>query len=290
MSVNPGTVIENPSARFPWLAEIHHPPGQLFYRGEVDFLSTQICVAVVGTRRASPYGLHMAWKLAMELAEAGVAVISGLALGIDGAAHRGALRAGGKTAAILGCGLDRIYPREHTLLADAIVRAGGAILSEYPAGSAIHKSNFPQRNRLVAGLCRGVVVIEAPQKSGALITADLALTQNREVFAVPGPADQQSFGGCHWLIQQGAKLVTSAQDILDEVSQTAVNDRKTNSVAPSELQKSFELAGGFLSFGAVQRLAERSPEGFWSDWSKAVERGSIVESSPQWYSWMPRCE
>ena len=164
----------------------------------------------------SLYGLQSAERLAYDLALRGVTIVSGLARGIDGAAHQGALNASGRTLAVLGCGLSRMYPTEHARLAEQIA-AHGALLSEYPMDTQPMPYNFPRRNRLISGLSRGVVVVEASHRSGALITADCALEQGREVFAVPGPMTSATSHGTHRLIKEGARLVTSVQDILEEL-------------------------------------------------------------------------
>lgn len=167
------------------LRQIPDPPPFLYLRGTLPAGETD-CVAIVGARAASDAGLHMAHRVAMELALKRITVVSGLARGVDAQAHRGALEGNGRTIAVLGCGLDIIYPPEHRKLADSMLEQGGALLSELPLGSAPVPENFPVRNRLIAGLSLGVVVVEAAEKSGSLITARLALEQNRQVFAVPG--------------------------------------------------------------------------------------------------------
>jgi DNA processing protein len=171
-------------------------------------------IAVVGARACTAYGRTVAERLGRELAAAGVTVVSGLARGIDGCAHRGALAAGGRTVAVLGTGLDRIYPPEHRRLAGAIVDAG-ALFSEFPLGAEPEPWHFPLRNRVISGLARGVVVVEAAARSGALGTADMALEQGREVFAIPGPVTAPTSAGTNRLIRQGAGLVESARDILE---------------------------------------------------------------------------
>lgn len=197
------------------LREIPDPPGVLFIAGDLrpeDALS----IAIVGTRHATPYGLRQAERLASELVRAGMTVVSGLARGIDAAAHRGALRAGGRTLAVLAGGLLRLYPPEHRGLADQI-RRQGAVISEAPPLRPPSSGNFPQRNRIITGLALGVVVIEAGSRSGALISARHALEQGREVFAMPGQVDSPVSRGCHRLLREGAKLVESIDDILEEV-------------------------------------------------------------------------
>jgi DNA processing protein len=175
-------------------------------------------IAIVGSRRSTLYGDGQANKLGYMLANCGLAVVSGLARGIDAAAHNGCLKCkGGYTVAVLGNGLSRIYPPEHKKLAERILDAGGALVSELPVQAPVNSRNFPARNRIISGLSLGVVVVEAPLRSGALITADLALDQGREVFAVPGKIDSPFSHGCHKLIKQGAKLVETAEDILEEL-------------------------------------------------------------------------
>lgn len=175
-------------------------------------------IAIVGSRRSTLYGDGQANKLGYTLANCGLAVVSGLARGIDAAAHNGCLKCkGGYTVAVLGNGLSRVYPPEHKKLAERILDAGGALVSELPVLAPVNSHNFPARNRIISGLSLGVVVVEAPLRSGALITADLALDQGREVFAVPGKIDSPFSQGCHKLIKQGAKLVESAEDILEEL-------------------------------------------------------------------------
>lgn len=187
-------------------------PAALWTRGLV-FDATRPWVAVVGTRGASPYGERVAKRLAEDLARRGVGIVSGLARGIDAAAHAGALVAGGPTIAVLGCGVDVVYPPEHHALSREVV-AAGALWSEHPPGTPPHPGHFPRRNRVVATLARAVVVVEAPVQSGALVTARLALDANRDVLAVPGPVDRGSHAGCHRLLREGAALCEGADDVL----------------------------------------------------------------------------
>lgn len=198
------------------LREIDNPPPVLYLRGALAD-SGDWAVAIVGTRRATAYGKEAARELASALASAGVTVVSGLARGIDAAAHVAALEAGGRTAAVLGSGLDKVYPPEHVALAGKIV-AGGALISDYPLGTPPDAANFPPRNRIISGLSLGVIVVEAGEDSGALITAEFAMEQGREVFAVPGNIFNRSSRGPNQLIQQGAKLVLSAEDVLEELN------------------------------------------------------------------------
>jgi len=196
------------------LRAIYDPPYILYYRGDIGVLQ-KFCLAVVGSRIATTYGRIQAGRLARELAAEGMVVVSGMARGIDTEAHRGALEAGGKTAAVLGSGIDVIYPRENKKLYDQIVEAG-VVLSEFSPGTRPEPGNFPARNRTISGLSHGVLVVEAKQRSGALITTDFALEQGRDVFAIPGPVNSQNSFGTNHLIKQGACLVTSIEDILHE--------------------------------------------------------------------------
>lgn len=197
------------------LLQIPDPPEVLYYRGNTELFNDPFCVAVVGTRKASAYGISVTDKICTEIAERGIVIISGLARGIDAAAHKAALKAGGKTIAVLGDSLDKIYPPEHKSLAEEIVRKNGLVISEYPDGSQTYKSNFVARNRIIAGLSKASIIIEAPFGSGALITADFALDYNREVFAVPGPINAPNSAGPNNLIKQGARPLLSAADILE---------------------------------------------------------------------------
>jgi len=197
------------------LKNIYDPPPVLFLRGRADYLS-DISVALVGSRRATPYGLSVTENLARSLADAGVVVVSGLARGIDAAAHRGTLDAGGKTIAVLGCGVDVVYPRENGRLMDSIVQ-NGLVISEFPPGTGPEAWHFPVRNRVISGLCKVVVVVEAADRSGALITAHVALEQGRDVMAVPGNITSKLSRGPNGLIKQGAAPVLDARDIIEEL-------------------------------------------------------------------------
>lgn len=199
------------------LREIPRPPPLLYVRGDPTCLSLPQ-LAIVGSRNPSGGGSENAERFAHYMAERGFAITSGLALGIDAAAHRGALRAGGKTIAVMGTGIDLIYPSRHRELAQHIIESGGALVSEFPLGTSSHASNFPQRNRIISGLSGGTLVVEAAVQSGSLITASYALQQDREVFAIPGSIHNPLARGCHQLIRQGATLVETAQDIVDQLA------------------------------------------------------------------------
>lgn len=200
----------------PSLKTLADPPVVLYVKGTLLPVD-QNALSVVGTRKATHYGLEAAYKLSGALAKQGVTIVSGLAQGIDTAAHRGALSAGGRTIAVLGSGIDQIYPADNRDLANEITHSG-ALISEFPLGTAPEGRNFPRRNRVISGIALGVLVVEAPERSGALITADIAAEQGREVFAIPGNIFSPASRETNRLIQQGAKLVMSADDILDELS------------------------------------------------------------------------
>ena len=200
------------------LKEIKDAPEILYFRGELK--PEENCFAVVGTRRCSAYGKEIALEIAGDLAETGLTIVSGLAPGIDSLAHQATLERGERTIAVLGTGIDEksIYPQENLKLAEKIVESGGCLISEYPPGTHGSEFTFPKRNRIISGLSLGVLIIEAKQKSGALITANWAKKQGRKVFAVPGPIHSSNSKGCHYLIKQGAKLVENANDILKELN------------------------------------------------------------------------
>lgn len=215
------------------LLETHAPPPVLYVKGELREQDAW-AVAVVGTRRASTYGREVTRRLAGALARHGITVVSGMARGIDGVAHRAALEAGGRTIAVFGCGIDHIYPAEHRKLAQQIA-AHGALVSDYPLGTPPEGRNFPPRNRIISGLSLGVLVTNAGKSSGALITADFAAEQGRDVFAVPGSVLTQGSVGPNRLIQDGAKLVTRAEDIMEELNLTMVAEqREARQVLPED--------------------------------------------------------
>lgn len=202
------------------LKNIYDPPKKLYILGNREILK-QGGIAIVGSRNASEYGKKVALKISKELSQNGFHIISGLAKGIDTYAHLEIVKSNkkGKAIAVLGNSLDNIYPRENRDLAIEIIKTGGCIISEYPIGSKIEAKNFPERNRIISGLSRGVVIIEATEKSGALITADFALENGTEVFAVPGNIFSNTSIGTNNLIKEGAKIVTSTKDILEEIIQ-----------------------------------------------------------------------
>lgn len=216
------------------LRHIADPPPYFFVRGSL-MADDPKYVAVVGARAASDAGRRMAQRLGLELAVKGFTVVSGLARGIDSEAHQGALDAQGHTAAVMGCGIDIIYPPENRKLADAIIEGGGALVSELPVGTPPIAENFPTRNRLISGLCLGVVIVEAAEKSGSLITARMALEQDRQVFAVPGSPLTGRTRGSNRLLKEGARLVDCVEDVLEELApqlgEVASGRREPGSVA-----------------------------------------------------------
>src|SRR3989338_4426122 len=228
-------IIKKSSQEYPKiLKESVNSPKQLYVRGELP-KNHEMNFAVVGTRAASEYGKTLAFKIAKELSELGFNIVSGLALGIDTQAHLGALAGGGhangragKTIAVLGSGIDdtSIFPKENLTLVKKIIDSGGAVISEYEPEAKSEIWYFPERNRIVSGLSRGALVVEAPEKSGALITARLALEQNREVFAIPGSVFSKNSVGANNLIKSGAKMVTSVDDILEELNLTGLKSKR----------------------------------------------------------------
>lgn len=214
------------------LREIDDPPLVLYVAGELP-IDTARAIAIVGTRRASRYGNLVAGRFASQLALRGIVIVSGLAAGIDSAAHQGALDVGGKTVAVLGSGLDSLYPKRNRALFERIV-AQGTVISEYPLGTKPAKWTFPQRNRIISGLSRGVIVVQAPERSGALITARLALEQGREVFAVPGNITSIVSAGTNRLIKDGAKLVDRVEEVLDEFPDLRTIERPAGALTEDE--------------------------------------------------------
>jgi DNA processing protein len=235
-------IVSFDDSRYPVrLREIYDPPIILYVRGEVGVLS-QPGVAVVGTRHPTPYGSGMAERLAIDLSAHGLVIISGMARGVDTAAHRGVIAAKGKTVAVFGTGVDVLYPKENTRLADQILAFGGAIISEFPLGTFAAPQNFPIRNRIISGMSIGVLVVEAAEYSGTRITARCALEQNREVFAVPGNVTNKNSWGPNTLIKQGAKLVATWEDVWEELPE---NIRLSLTPAKSDESQTAETASLF---------------------------------------------
>jgi DNA processing protein len=250
-------ILDQTSAHYPApLMEIYDPPPILFSAGQLE-ATDSIAIAIVGARHATNYGKMAAEKLAAGLASAGFTIVSGLARGIDAAAHRGALKSGGRTIAVLGGGILKMYPPEHADLA-AEIRQRGAVLSEALPNSPPKGGAFPRRNRIISGMCLGLIVVEAGDRSGALISARLANEQGREVFSVPGRIDSRMSRGCHRLIRDGAKLVESVDDVLEELGPLAIPTQvnaETSVHHPAELKLSDQER-------LVLNAIETSPTGF----------------------------
>ncbi|MEK7561137.1 MAG: DNA-processing protein DprA [Patescibacteria group bacterium] len=235
------------------LKEIPNPPIALYVRGNPDAMNCpDRALAVVGTRRPTRYGLDAAQTFSADLASQGITIISGLAVGIDQAAHAAAINAKGITLAVLGSGSDdrSLFPQQNLGLARRIIEAGGAVISEYPPGTPAFRAHFPQRNRIISGISRGVLVVEARERSGALITARFALEQNREVFAVPHPIGAPTGAGPNALIQEGAKLTLSARDILTELGIAS------NPVTPKERAETTDIETRILALLDEQKTAD----------------------------------
>lgn len=219
------------------LREIHSAPPILYVRGQLDILQKPQ-LAIVGTRHPTALGSDIAYQFAEHLAGCGLTITSGLALGIDGISHNGALAVKGMTIAVLGSGLEKLYPSRHRALAEKIIAQGGALVSEFPPDTAARAENFPRRNRIISGLSVGVLIVEAALQSGSLITARYALEQGREIFAIPGSIHNPLAKGCHALIKQGAKLVEKSTDIIEELSAVCpflMQTAETNRHVPLDL-------------------------------------------------------
>lgn len=233
-----------------YLREIADPPITLYVRGDWHGCLEQPCVAVIGSRNCSTYGKNAAEMLARELASRGITIVSGLARGIDTAAHLGAMEGKGKTIAVLGTGIDAVYPKENTRLVSEILESGGALVTQFPLETPPLKDNFPYRNRIISGLSLGVLIVEASERSGSLITARLAMEQNREVMAVPGNITSGNSYGTNYLIKAGAKLVQQWQDVVSELPSeiaAAILPPKTEEPGSGRASKQQELMPADLS-------------------------------------------
>ncbi len=271
-----GDVLILDDGSYPYLLrEIADPPITLYVKGDWQACFDAPCIAVIGSRRCSTYGENASEMLARDLAEHGVCIVSGFARGIDTAAHRGALRGKGKTIAVLGTGIDNVYPKENAKLVDEILGGGGAIVSQFPLNTPPLKENFPYRNRIISGLCLGVLITEATERSGSLITARLAMEQNREVMAVPGNITSRNSIGTNYLIKSGAKLVQQWQDVVAELPSeisSAILPPKLDEKAAGETSSQQNLAPAGLSENERQiwqRLSADEP----------VHIDSLLESS-----------
>lgn len=235
-------------------------PSVLYYRGDINVFGS-VCVAVVGTRACTSYGREMAKTVSAEIAAGGVTVVSGLAAGIDSYAHAAAVDAGGKTIAVLGSGLNRVTPVSNLKLYDKIIESGGLVVSEYKPDAVAAKFTFPERNRLISGISRGVVVIEAGEKSGALITARFAAEQNREVFALPGNVTSSRSAGCNNLLYDGAVFIRNGMDVLEYLSlKQVVQSEKRKIIVDKEQKKLYSLLeDGIKSFDGLIESSGLSP-------------------------------
>lgn len=242
--------------RYPrMLRELPDPPPVLYAQGRIELLNAA-AFAIVGSRNATAQGVEDAQCFARALSDEGLTIVSGLALGIDAAAHRGGLAGAASSVAVMGTGPDRIYPRRNRELAHALA-AEGCLISEFPVGTPSVAGNFPRRNRLISGLARGVLVVEAAPLSGSLLTARFALDQNREVFAIPGSIHSPLSKGCHWLIKEGAKLVESADDVLEELGVVARRERPAAAETPPGEADPLLEAMGFAP-ATIDQLAQRT--------------------------------
>ncbi len=266
------------------LRAIRCRPVLLYYKGALPNFDEEVCIAMVGTRRMSEYGKRTAHRLSYDLAKGGAVVVSGMAAGVDGIAHRGALDAKGHTVAVLGCGIDRAYPATHKGLMETLFEKG-TVITEYKPFTEPAGYNFPIRNRIISGLCQGTVVIEADVKSGAMITAKSALYQGRDLFAIPGKIGEENSGGTHQLLKSGAKMVTEAADILEEYEFLYPNKIHIDQI-PRHKGEYPTIPSALPSeeVGSSVPNTKRSPKGHVSDPEKskisgATDKGEL--SSPQ---------
>ncbi len=262
-------IISYGDRRYPQrLKSIVDPPILLYCLGHFPDFNSLLCIGMVGTRTMSEYGKQSAYKIGYELASAGAIVVSGMALGVDAAAACGALSAGGCTVAVLGCGISVVYPKEHKRLMDEIAKHG-AVITEYPPNEAPYGHNFPKRNRIISGLCQGVVVIEGPAASGAMITARRAIDQGREVFALPGKIDESSSDGPNELIREGAYTVLGSDDILkhydflyhDVIDSTALSKAKRK-IADKDADRALKKYGACVKRSAARVRHENEDDDF----------------------------
>ncbi|ACR80342.1 DNA-processing protein DprA [Kosmotoga olearia] len=255
------------------------PPPVLFYEGNPDILNEENSLAIVGSRKATQYGLKLAESFSRELDNAGLCIISGLAVGIDGAAHRGSLQSTGKTVAVLGSGIDIVYPKSNRKLFSFITEHG-CIVSEFLPGTPPMKYNFPRRNRIIVGLSKAVLVVEATKRSGSLITARLALDNGRDVFAIPGDINKRSSEGTNWLIQNGAKLILSIEDILEEFPTVSRSSSKDIQIKSSVLKVLSEF--GELEFSELLEHTKLEHTELLLELTRLQLEGLVTESTGKW--------
>lgn len=269
------------------LKEIQNPPLKIYVLGELpdDSPAGGPRIAIVGTRKATLHGRLIAKETAKKLSEEGIVIVSGLAMGIDTAAHEGALAGGGRTIAVLACGLDTIYPRQNENLAKKIIESGGTIISEYPVGTPAMPNQFLERNRIVSGLSIASIVIEAPRESGALVTARLSAEQGREVFVVPGPINQPNYYGSHRLIRDGARLVGSIENILEDLglekSKIQIPNVKFEKIKDENqllILKTIQGAGRPLNIDKIIELIKLEPQVINQSLALLVIQGILKET------------
>ncbi len=271
-----GDVLILDDGSYPFLLrEIADPPITLYVKGDWSACFDAPCVAVIGSRKCSTYGENASEMLARDLAENGICIVSGLARGIDTAAHRGAIKGKGRTIGVIGTGIDEIYPKENARLVDEILANGGAIVSQFPLGTPPLKENFPYRNRIISGLSYGVLLTEATERSGSLITARLAMEQNREVLAVPGNITSRNSIGTNYLIKSGAKLVQQWQDVVTELPdeiKNAILPPKLDEKEKAQMPKQAELAPASLNENERKIWEILSPD-------EAIQIDDLLEES-----------
>ncbi|MBI2010637.1 MAG: DNA-protecting protein DprA [Candidatus Colwellbacteria bacterium] len=268
------------------LKEIPDPPQKLYCRGELPEAGTP-CLALVGTRKASPAGLKLAESMAAELVSAGIVIVSGLAMGIDTAAHEGALKGGGRTVAVLGNGLNKIYPAQNEKLAEVIIKMGGAVISEYEPDEESFPNHFIERNRIISGLSLGVIVVEAPVYSGALTTARFAAEQGRDVWVVPGPITHPNYVGSHALIRDGATLITKVSEVLEDLGLDSVIEKLNLNLesgsAEEKIVKVITEAETGLNIDRITELTKLEPQALNEALVGLILAGTIEEKGGRYF-------
>lgn len=269
------------------LREAPDAPFALYVKVKGTFPAADLRLAIVGTRSATAYGRKIAADFAETLGRAGAVIVSGLAYGIDASAHEGALKGNAPTIAVMPCGLDCVYPSAHTKLAERIIASGGALVGEYPPGAESFPSRFLERNRIVSGLARGVIIIEAPARSGALVTARLALEQNREVFVVPGKPNEPQYEGSHALVRAGARLVSRPEDVVEDLGITLEPADRREKPTLSEMEErvlSCLKAKGPLSVDKLIEESELEPPAIIQALALLALKDLVIESGVNFYA------
>ncbi len=266
------------------LRRLEDPPAVLFCRGKLPDFNTRLCIAVVGTRKMSEYGKQAAYKIAYEMAAANAVVVSGMALGIDGVASGGTIAAGGDTVAVLGCGIDVVYPKQHARLYEKIIRTG-AVITEFMPSTPPEKYNFPIRNRIISGLCQGTLVVEGDRRSGALITARSAIAQGREVFALPGKVNESNSEGPNELIRDGAYVALGSDDIIrhydflyhDVINYRGLKKAKNSSEIDEEFLEELDICARSYKKHEIERDASAPVKEDKEETSKSEEKPTVSE-------------